>query len=244
MTIRTSSSRIAPAEPDSAASWPATLPAILLLMASPASMGQQGTTVHEISVSPDTTLPHGFWRYHQLGDDLPVACAYEQPPGCITNALEVENASTDTLECTATMNFRRLPGTTLRRVVGPGETVRVLAEKVKPKANVTEARVDCTVRPPVPPPEVTRGCAFHIDSAPSLAALYPPASRRLQEEGSVDVAFTLDNATGTASGIAVIGYSLSPRLDGAAVKFVEAATFSTPCPGLRYATRVRFQLSE
>jgi TonB family protein len=77
-----------------------------------------------------------------------------------------------------------------------------------------------------------------------MEPFYPPASRRLGEQGPVDVAFTLEKEEAGAADVEVVASSLSDRLDAAAVLYTKSMKFRTACPGTRYEMRVRFQFNE
>lgn len=215
----------------------------------PSPVTKQETAEHEISVSSDRTTPHGAWRYRQLRDDTPVICSFNGTNECITHKLRVENSSADTLECDSRMNYdgvnsENLPSMRALGVVMPKQTRYVMSDRAKPGVSLVDATVDCKARPPRARLNVPKECKFQVLEAPPLDNFYPPAARRLSEEGPVELEFTLEQAQGHASAISVVGSSLSARLDQAAVKYLESVTFSTPCPSTHYDLRLLFKLNE
>jgi len=215
----------------------------------PCTAPGQDAAVHEVSVSPESPTPRGTWRYRQLRLDTPAICRANEPKDCITNVLLVENHSADTLECAARIiydgvNNENLSSMTSVRVVLPKETRDVMRDHAKPDVAVTAAVVECKARAAQPLLNVPKECRFQVVDAAQLEAFYPEASRRIAEDGPVDLEFTLEQPQGHATAISVFGSSLSERLDAAAVKYLESVTFSSPCPGTRYQLRVRFKLQE
>jgi TonB family protein len=209
----------------------------------------QGTGEHEIFASPETATPNGTWRYRELRDETSSVCGQSNTKQCITYKLRVENTSADTLECESLMSYdgvdsEGLPRKGSVKVVMPKQTLMVMSDWVQADALVLSATVDCKARPRRPRLNIPKECRFQVLQAPMLEDFYPAAARRLSEEGPVEMQFTLEKPQGHASDISVTGSSLSQRLDGAAIGYLESVTFSTPCPNTRYELRVLFKLND
>lgn len=224
----------------------------LIALASPAVMGQgqgQGLADQEVAVSADSPTAHGAWRYRRLRNDTPVLCRADEETKCITHLLRVENESGDTLECTSRLTYDGINNEnrfsmTARTVIRAKESRNVMSDRAKADVPVVDATVACTARAPRPRLNIPKECAFQVLEALPLEDFYPPAARRVAEEGPVELSFTLTKAQGRASDVKVEGSSLSQRLDEAAVKYVTSMKFGTACPSTRYELRVLFKLDE
>jgi len=85
------------------------------------------------------------------------------------------------------------------------------------------------------------GTHDHVRSV-NLSDYYPPASRRLADEGPVVVEFTLPKAEGSPAEIHAVESSLFDRLDAAAVTAVGDMGMTTNCPGTAFRMLVDFKL--
>jgi TonB family protein len=85
-------------------------------------------------------------------------------------------------------------------------------------------------------------CRFQIARPVNVSDYYPPASRRLGEEGPVALQFVLTKKEGKPTRIQVIGSSLFDRLDAAAVKAAGDMVFTTACPGRDFRMQLTFDL--
>jgi TonB family protein len=166
---------------------------------------------------------------------------------CSSVQVIVENTSGADLECIAsvTLDDGKDNATVVKRpgVVLQGRQRPVLNLILPATVSITAHDAQCKARPPLPPLVGTRECMPHLVSGGNLAEYYPPASRRLGEEGPVMVQFTLDRAEGNPVNVEVVGSSLFEHLDQAAVKFVQASVFQAPCPGTTYRIPVNFSLT-
>jgi TonB family protein len=200
-------------------------------------------------VAVDQAVPHGVWRFHQGHSEEPVRCNYVGMRRCTQHRLAVVNESDDTLECDSVLSFigrgsDGLQSTRSRRVVANRRTRTVLVAISPEGAEPARAVVRCHAREPLPPMAVPPGCAYKVVQSASFDAFYPEYSRRAGEQGPVDVEFTLLAGEPRATAIAVVGSSLWPMLDEAAMAYVGALRFEAPCPSTRFRLKMEYRLSD
>jgi protein TonB len=135
--------------------------------------------------------------FNGCAETITVFWCVDQPPGicdAYTNRLD---------EFTATSRHR-IPNGYVRRGACLGA-----------RAVVTTSGLDYDCPPPArQPPEVPARLA----NCPTLDGFYPPASRRLGEQGVVEVEISFD-ASGAVIGVALLASSGFPRLDAASDAF-------------------------
>ena len=118
----------------------------------------------------------------------------------------------------------------------------MLSSWLPPDTAVASQDVQCKVREKSPPANIPDGCAFQLVRTVNLADYYPPASRRLADEGPVVVQFTLPQKEGSPVSPQALESSLFDRLDAAAVRAVGDMVMSTNCPGTTFRMLVDFKL--
>lgn len=192
----------------------------------------------------------GGWVYMLKRDDTPVLCRAEDEPKCISNIVEIDNPSRSTLECEASIGYEGVNNEGLGRVVTPAlmlphQRRKVINDRAPPEFAVSSHQVTCRLRPPLDRSRLTPECKARIDSSSiDLAGLYPPASRRAAEEGPVILEFSLSRKEGPPQEVLVVGSSLFPRLDRAAVEALSHATGSTQCETGRFLFQIEFKLTD
>lgn len=194
-------------------------------------------------------VPRGTWQFQVVEGDKPVRCDYLSKSMCTLHRLVIQNDSDDTLECDATMGFvdpgaGGLKSTGSRRVVA-GRRARTVLAPVSPEGmKPLRSGARCLAREPLPPLAVPPGCAYKLTQAPPLESFYPEAARRHGEQGPVDLEFQVAADDPHAGDIRVIGSSLFPALDQAAINYMGALRFEAPCPATRFRLKVEFRLSD
>jgi TonB family protein len=196
-------------------------------------------------VSASQPLPSGFWRYRVVENAYSRRCIVMDAHEVQTFTVFVENASNETLSCTASINTGMGEETPQRIVVDPREG-RAIFEACTADAKLVTAQAECTVGDPVAAPawNVPAGCSYSVTRAPALDDYYPAASKRLGEEGSVDVSFVLPEGDARLRDVELQRTSGTVRLDEAAVRYVRSMRASTTCPGTRNYMRIRFRLND
>jgi TonB family protein len=192
--------------------------------------------------SPDRPLGTGVWRYTVGGpSEFGTRCRGMDAPVSAFH-LVIENESDETLECTASISLRGEDGRAPVSVVEP--RARQLAAEVctfDPE-RFTGASATCSVREVAPAWDVPPGCGYTVTKAEPVSSRYPASSRRLLEQGPVDVGFTLSEKDGRPVDVAVVQGAGSRRLDAAAIQYVQSMRMRTDCPGVRYRMKVRFRI--
>lgn len=197
--------------------------------------------------SPPSELPTGTWKYRLTRGEETMPCVFERAASCNQVKLWVENASKESLECTASLQFEGQNNEGQSSIQKPAvsrpHTHRaVLTSLVPVETAVNGQDVQCKVRQRPPAPIIPEGCKFQLVRSVNLTDYYPPASRRLNEEGPVVVQFTLPKAEAPPADIQVNESSLFERLDAAAIKAVGDMRMTTKCPGTTYRILVDFKL--
>lgn len=162
------------------------------------------------------------------------------------HTVHVESLSADTLNCSVQFTCSGsacFPTTTAsgKVVLAPRSNATVIRACMQPE-NAYEIKADCLPRPARAPLKVPANCRYDPVGPVALETYYPPASRRLREQGPVDIAFTLKDAEGFASNAEVVGSSLSARLDEAGLRALRALKLRTTCPGTRFEMRLKFEI--
>jgi TonB family protein len=202
----------------------------------------------DLELSPPRTLPDGgVWQYRVMrGADL-TACEIENMrPVYYWYTVRVENLSQDSLTCSVKLTCGGrvcFPTTTTsaKAIIAPKGQATVIRACMHPQ-DTYQIDADCQQRAARTPLKVPPNCKYAPVGAVQLDALYPPASRRLREQGPVDLAFTLRDAEGAPSEVEVVGSSLYSRIDEAASKALRSLRWRTSCPGTRFETRLEFEL--
>ncbi len=213
----------------------------------PGSAGSDAPPAGSSSTPVSSALAPGTWQFRLVTGDAAVECSGTGKPECAGTGLLVENASDQTLGCTAivTMHFGGREMTFTRAAVVQPRTSR-LAITVAPPATVTfnssDAQCKQFVRPP-PLPKLAPECHAQYVSSGNPADYYPAPSRRFGEEGVVLVQVTLDKAEGPPANAHVVRSSLYDRLDEAAVRLAEGSVIRTTCPGMETRMPVNFALT-
>jgi TonB family protein len=198
-------------------------------------------------VSSDQPLASGAWRYRVVENAFMRRCSWSDGPSQ-TFTLFIENDSDERLECTASLTTgrdRHAPATE-PVAVEPRER-RVAFEACLGGEGVFQgATAACTARAAPPPlaSNLPAGCAYAVIQAPGIEEFYPPAARRLGEEGAVDVSFAVTASTGRLTDIEIAKSSGSARLDEGALRYLRNIRARSTCPDVRYPMRVRFRLDD
>ncbi|HEU4603786.1 MAG TPA: energy transducer TonB, partial [Steroidobacteraceae bacterium] len=120
-----------------------------------------------------------------------------------------------------------------------------LSDVARPDVTIAEYDLVCAARPPIDKSQLTPKCKKTLDTRSiDLNSLYPAASRRESEEGPVVLQFTLTHEAAPPGDIKVVGSSLFPRLDAAAVVALSKAMGSTECERGTYLFEVNFELRD
>jgi TonB family protein len=197
-------------------------------------------------VSTDEPLASGTWRYRVVENAFMRRCVWNDGPSQ-TFTLFIENDSDETLECAASLATGRDSHSPTRPVAVEPRERRVAFEACLGGDGVFQgATAACTARaePSGPTWSVPSGCAYTVSEAPSIEEFYPPASRRLAEEGMVDVSFIVTAPAGRTKDVEIAKSSGSARLDEGALRYVRAVKARSTCPDVRYLMRVRFRLND
>ena len=202
---------------------------------------------NDVVESPPNPLPTGAWRYGLSRGEQTVPCVFRSAEKCNEVKLRIDNASKETLECSATLQFQ---GTNNEgqssvekpAVSRPGTNRTVLSSLIPLDTTVSSQDVQCKVRHRTPAAPIPGGCTFRLVRSVNLSDYYPPASRRLADEGPVVVQFTLPKAEGAPAAIQVVESSLFDRLDAAALRAVGDMGMTTDCPGTTFRMLVDFKL--
>ena len=162
------------------------------------------------------------------------------------HTVHVENLSQDTLTCSVKLTCGGglcFPTTTTsaKAVIAPKGQSTVIRACMRPE-DTYQIEADCQQRAARAPLKIPPNCKYDPVGAIQLEMLYPTASIRLREQGPVDLAFTLREKEGAASDAAVVGSSLSPRIDEAALKALKGFRLRTACPGTRFEMRLNFEI--
>jgi TonB family protein len=228
---------------------PTKIAVIALLL--PAFVNAAETTVH---VSPQHA-ESGGWTYQLKRDDTLVPCRARQKPRCITNIIVIDNPSASTLECQAGIRYEGVNNEGQQElakpaVMQPKQNRAVIRDFAMPDVAIAAHEVSCKQRAPLDMSRLQHHCKAHFDpSGIKLPEFYPPTSRRAAEEGSVTMEFSLSPKEQAPHDIVVVGSSLYPRLDRAAVEAMSRAMGATEgaleeCETARYMFTINFKLTD
>jgi TonB family protein len=212
-----------------------------------ASLTVEAADENELELSSPRTLPSGFWQYRVMrGAELTNCGMQSERPTYAWHTVHLENVSNDTITCKVQLTCtgrQCFPTTTLsaNAVVSPKQQATVIRACIQPN-DTYEIQADCQRRAPRAPLKIPPNCRYDLIRTVSLDEFYPPLSQRLRDRGPVDVAFTLPTAEGVPSDPEVVGSSLSPRLDEAALKAARTLRLRTNCPGTRFEMHLNFEL--
>jgi TonB family protein len=203
--------------------------------------------VTETSGKSSPVSDGGTWDYVLRGGGETQGCPFDSKRPCAINALTVRNPSSRSLECDAKMTYPVKNGasgvTMQRRGVVMARTERAIIRDLSlPAEPVSTFEVTCTERPPVAAPTTPRECSYQIVKSVLLSDYYPPTSRRADEEGPVQLEFTVPGENAQPTDVTVLAGSLFSRLDEAAVRAVQDMSMTTNCPGQRFRFVIGFEL--
>jgi len=222
--------------------------ALSVLVAALASITASAADEIELELSPPRSIPSGgFWQYRvSRGEQLTSCGIADSPPMYAWYTVRLENLSKDTLTCSAQLACRGglcFPTTTTaaNAVLPPKGQSTVIRACMRPE-DPYEIKADCQSRPARAPLKIPPNCRYSPVGAVQLDTFYPLASRRLREQGPVDLQFTLREAEGVPSDAQVVGSSLNARIDEAALRALQSQRLRTTCPGTRFEMRLNFEL--
>jgi TonB family protein len=202
----------------------------------------------DLELSPPRSLPGGgFWQYRvRRGADL-TSCGIENMRAIFSwHTVHVENLSRDTLTCSVKLTCGGgmcfpTTSTTGKSVISPKGQATVIRACMRPE-DMYQIDANCQQRPARAPLKIPPNCKYDLAGAAQLDSFYPVVSMRLREQGPVDLAFTLREKEGAASDAEVVGSSLNPRIDEAALKALRSFRLRTTCPGTRFEMRLNFDV--
>jgi TonB family protein len=189
----------------------------------------------------------GTWDYVLRGGGQTQECPFDRRRPCVINALTVRNSSSRLIECDAKMTYpvkNGASGVTIQRhgVVMSRSERAIVRDLSFPAEPAGAFEVTCTERPPVPAPTTPRECSYQIVKSVLLSDYYPPTSRRADEEGPVQLEFTVPGENAQPTDVTVLAGSSFTRLDEAAVRAVQDMGMTTNCPGKRFRFVLGFEL--
>ena len=169
----------------------------------------------------------------------------------ITNIIVIDNPLASTLECQAAIRYEGVNNegqqeVTKPAVMQPKQNRAVIRDWAMPGVAIASHEVTCNLRTPLDMSRLQHHCKAHFDpSGIKLAEFYPPTSRRAAEEGSVTMEFSLSPKEQAPQDVVVVGSSLYPRLDQAAVEAMSQARGATEeCETARYLFTINFKLTD
>lgn len=199
---------------------------------------------------PATSIPpEPPWTYRIEQMELLVPCRYEQEePKCAVHRIVIVNPSKRMLECQVGivydgLNGDNLPGVSMPAVLMPKQTRVVLADRAPPNVAVASHEVTCKDRTPIDLTRLTRSCKTQFSKPVDVDTVYSLESRLANEAGSVIVELSLTREDAPPSDIIVVGSSLFPRLDQAALDAFSVTRGSTDCETGRFMFQVAFKLT-
>jgi TonB family protein len=225
--------------------------ALCISLLLPALVNAAETVVHVSPAHADS----GGWTYQLERDDTLVPCRFRQKPRCITNIIVIDNPSASTLECQASIRYDGTNNEGQQELTKPAVMTRqkkraVIRDYAMPDVAIAAHDVSCNVRPPLDMSRLQHHCKGSFDpSGIDLLEFYPPTSRRAAEEGPVTMEFSLAPTEQAPRNVVVVGSSLYPRLDQAAVEAMSRAKGSTQaatpeCEAARYMFTIEFKLTD
>jgi TonB family protein len=197
---------------------------------------------HYTFISDSRTLPTGAWRYRVMKDLVMRRCQVDDGKS-ETFTLFIENDSDELLECHASINLSQRSPKAGPLFVEPRER-RVALESCL-GGEFSSAEVTCAARPPVSAVkwDLPAGCSFSIRNSYPIDDVYPKASMRRGEEGTVNVSFKVSPRGTPIDAQFVSGSDIKP-LQEAALRHVVRLRVSATCPDARYITQVHFRLGD
>lgn len=191
----------------------------------------------------------GSWSYTLIRDETPRYCSEKADKQCFKRTVFVTNGSDQELECTAYIKYDGTDAqgrvSTEAQAVVLKQTIRaVVASLAEPTVGASTFEASCKPRAPLPPLNTEAGCKYEVVKPVNISDFYPSEARQLDEQGPVVVEFTVPGKAASPTDVKVVASSLSPRLDGGAVKAVSAMIMSSACKNQRYRLRLNFQLEE
>jgi len=222
--------------------------AIVTLAAAAASSIANGADEIDLELSPPHSLRGGgFWQYRVMRGSELTTCGMPNTRAIFAwHTVHGENLSQDTLTCNVKLTCGGglcfpTSTTSAKAVIAPKGQSTVIRACMKPE-DMYQIDAECQQRAARAPLKIPPNCKYDAVGAPPLDSFYPMASIRLREQGPVDLAFTLRAADGAPSDAEVVGSSLSPRIDEAALKVLNNVRLRTTCPGTRFEMRLNFDI--
>jgi TonB family protein len=175
----------------------------------------------------------------------PAYCKMNKVRGdCFIDEMMVRNDSDFDLRCKVSVDYPRdMADVQIVTIIDAhSERTVNLVEAVPAKVVPTSFASVCEQVPALPALATPDTCSFKILKARNGDDYYPPRSKRLGEQGTVILEFTLAQEIGTASDVAVARSSEHADLDMAAQKLLATATFKTNCAGQRFRKPIPFIL--
>jgi TonB family protein len=176
----------------------------------------------------------------------PAYCKMNKVKGdCFIDEMVIRNESDFDLRCKVSMDYPKdMTDVHIVDIIDArSERTVTTVEAVPTKIVPTAFGSECEAVPALPVLATPDTCSFKILKAVSGDLFYPPRSKRLGEQGTVILEFTLAEETGAASEVAVARSSEHPDLDLAAQKILATARFQTNCAGQRFRKAVPFILT-
>jgi TonB family protein len=213
-------------------------------------LGAAGTmSVAIAGGSSPTETPKQNWSFSVTHDDTPRPCRFPHTTECTAVGIEVDNASSQILDCDATIdldgiNNEGVARTGMGGMVLPRTRRLLLKTLLPPNTTIKSGVATCVSRAPLPPLATPKGCSAQVLQAVNMADYYPAVAIRLGESGPVVLQFVLQAEEGHPSDIRVVGSSLSARLDEAAIKALGDMVLKTTCVGNEFRIIVSFELRD
>jgi TonB family protein len=168
---------------------------------------------------------------------------------CTFDSLVIRNDSDVDLRCAISLNYPQPNKGNVANLAGmeiivkgsERETTRVMPvpAKLKPVSFSSQ----CSAAPEPPPLTTPAECKATIKRLMDPGLFYPPGAKRRNEQGPVTVEFTVAEAMGPPSDIAIARSSEHADLDTAARKLAATMVLETNCPGQRFRKVIPFLLT-
>jgi TonB family protein len=201
----------------------------------------------ELELSAPQSLPNGFWQYRVLRGAALTKCQMENEPARYAwHTVRIENVSKGALKCSARLTCTSgvcwpTSSTSGNTVLLPSAQTTLIRACMRPESTY-EIKAECQSQALRPTLKVPANCRYELTPPPDLEHTYPLASQRFNEQGVVDVAFTLAEREGLATNVEIVSSSAIVRLDDAATRLLRQQRMRTTCPGTRFEMRMSFQL--
>ena len=176
----------------------------------------------------------------------PAYCKLNKIKGdCFMDEMMVRNDSDFDLRCKVSVDYpKNMADVAIVTIIDAhSERTVNLVEAVPAKVVPTSFSSACEQVAALPALATPDSCSFKILKSMGGDVFYPPRSKRLGEQGTVILEFTLAQETGNATDVAVARSSEHADLDMAAQKLLATATFKTNCAGQRFRKPIPFILS-